>query len=110
MLGDSAGGYRSLGANAALEQWGVLDALPDLPAFAERDRVFFESFYIAAAERHPTRAIGQVNFADDAVQRRFMKLLGTPVDRLTKPLTCNLNEVRIDAPGFHSFIYPGTHT
>ena len=106
-LGDSAGGYRALGVNAALRQWGALDALPDLPAYAERDRVYFESFYIAAAQRHPNVKLGQVNFADDADQRRFMSLLGTPVKQLTKPLTCNLNEVRIDAPGFRSFIYPG---
>ena len=46
-----------------------------------------------------TRGSAQVNFADDAAQRRFMSLLGTPVKQLTKPLTCNLNEVRIDAPG-----------
>jgi hypothetical protein len=107
-LGDSAGGYRSLGANPVLRQWGVLDALPDLPAYADRSRVYFESFYIAAAQRHPSARLAQVNFADDAVQRRFMMLLGTPVKQLTKPLTCNLNEVRIDAPGFRSFIYPGT--
>jgi len=107
VLGDSAGGYRSLGVNSALRQWGVLDALPDLPAYAERERVYFESFYIAAVQRHPNAKLGQVNFADDAAQRRFMSLLGTPVKQLTKPLTCNLNEVRIDAPGFRSFIYPG---
>ncbi len=111
VLGDSAGGYRSLGANKALRAWGALDALPKLPAYADPDRVFFESFYVATAQRHPSARLAQVNFADDAVQRRFMSLLGTPVARLTKPLTCNLNEVRIDAPGFHSFIYPGTrHT
>ena len=110
-LGDSAGGYRSVGANTALRQWGVLDALPDLPAYHDHDRVFFESFYIAAAQQHPGARMAQVNFADDAVQRRFMSLLGTPVKKLTKPLTCNLNEVRIDAPGFHSYIYPGArHT
>ena len=108
VLGDSAGGYRSLGANGVLRQWGVLDELPDLPAYADRDRVYFESFYIATAQAHPTARLAQVNFADDAVQRRFMTLLGTPVKQLTKPLTCNLNEVRIDAPGFRSFIYPGT--
>src|SRR5262249_40913158 len=34
VLGDSAGGYRSLGVNNALEKWGVLDALPDVPAYA----------------------------------------------------------------------------
>ncbi len=107
-LGDSAGGYRSLGANTALRQWGVLDGLPDLPVYRDPERVYFESFYIAAAQRHPKARLGQVNFANDAVQRRFMSLLGTPTTRLTKPLTCNLNEVRIDAPGFHSFIYPGT--
>lgn len=106
-LGDAAGGYRSLGVNGALKQWGTLDALPDVPAYANRDRVFFETFYVAAAQRHPTARLGQVNYADDAEQRTFMKLLGTPVDKLTKPLTCNMNEVRIDAPQFHSYIYPG---
>ncbi len=109
VLGDSAGGYRSLGVNAALRQWGVLDALPDLPVYAERDRVYFESFYIAAAQRHPTaRSSGRSTSPTTPAQRRFMSLLGTPVKQLTKPLTCNLNEVRIDAPGFRSFIYPGT--
>ena len=70
--------------------------------------MYFETFYLAAAERHPKARLAEVNFADDAVQRRFMDLLGAPVDALTKGLTCNLNEVRLDAPGFHSFIYPGT--
>ena len=107
-LGDSAGGYRALGVNRVLRQWGVLDALPDLPAYADRDRVYIESFYIATAQKHPGARIAQANFADDAVQRRFMALLGTKVVQLTKPLTCNLNEVRIDVPGFRSFIYPGT--
>ena len=106
-LGDAAGGYRSLGVNGALKQWGALDALPSVPAYADRDRVFFETFYVAAAQRHPTARLGQVNFADEAEQRTFLRLLGTPVDKLTKPLTCNMNEVRIDAPQFHSFIYPG---
>ena len=107
-LGDAAGGYRSLGVNGALQQWGALDALPNVPAYAEHDRVFFETFYVAAAQRHPAARLGQVNFADDAEQRTFMRLLGTPVDKLTKPLTCNMNEVRIDAPQFHSFIFPGS--
>ena len=48
-----------------------------------------------------------MNFADDAVQRRFLDILGAPAEDITKGLTCNLNEVRLDAPGFHSFIYPG---
>lgn len=107
-LGDAAGGYRALGVNKVLRQWGVLDALPDLPAYSDHDRVYFETFYIAAAQRHPGARLAQVNYADDAQQRRFMSLLGTRVEQLTKPLTCNLNEVRIDAPDFRSFIYPGT--
>jgi hypothetical protein len=108
VLGDAAGGYRSLAVNGALRQWGTLEALPNVPAYADHDRVFFETFYVAAAQQHPTARLGQVNFADDAEQRTFMRLLGTPVKQLTKPLTCNMNEVRIDAPQFHSFIYPGT--
>ena len=107
VIGDAAGGYRSLGVTALLEQWGVLDALPPAPAYADRSRVYFESFYIAAAARHPGARFGQVNFADDAVQRRFMSLLGTPTDALTKGLTCDLNEIRRESPNFHSYIYPG---
>jgi Pectinacetylesterase len=107
-IGDAAGGYRTTKVNALLEQWGALDALPDTPAYRDKSKIYFETFYVAAAEKHPKARLAQVNFADDAVQRRFMDLLGAPVDQLTKGLTCNLNEVRLDAPGFHSFIYPGT--
>jgi len=108
VVGDGAGGYRSLAVKAPLRQWGVLDALPDLPAYADVDKVYFETFYVATAQRHPDAHLGQVNFADDAAQRRFLDLLGTPTDVLTKGLTCNLNEIRIDTPNFHSYIYPGT--
>jgi hypothetical protein len=109
VVGDAAGGYRSAGVSTALRQWGVLDALPtDVPAYADPDKVYFETFYIAASQRHPRARLGQVNFADDAVQRRFMGFLGTPTDVLTKGLTCNLNEIRVDSPNFHSFIHPGS--
>jgi Pectinacetylesterase len=108
VIGDAAGGYRSRAANTLLRHWGALDDLPKLPAFEDPDRVYFETFYIAAGQRHRTARLGEVNHADDVVQRRFMAVLGTPVPELTKPLQCNLNEVRINTPGFHSFIYPGT--
>jgi len=108
VLGDAAGGYRSRATNGVLKQWGVLDELPDVPAYQDRTRVYFETFYIAAGQRHPTARLAEVNYANDAVQRRLMTVLGTPVAKLTKPLQCNLNEVRIETPGFHSFIYPGT--
>jgi hypothetical protein len=108
VLGAAAGGYRSRTANAALTQWGALDTLPDLPAYADRHKIFFESFYIATAQRLPQARLGAVNFANDAVQRRFMTALGTPVASLSKPLQCNMNEVRINAAGFHSFMVPGT--
>jgi hypothetical protein len=108
VLGAGAGGYRSRTANAALSQWGALAALPDLPAYQDRRKIYFESFYIATAQRHRRARLGEVNFANDAVQRRFMTALGTPVAQLSKPLQCNMNEVRINAAGFHSFMVPGT--
>jgi len=107
VIGDAAGGYRSLGVPALLAQWGVLDALPPSPAYADRERIYFESFYVASAAHHPGARFGQVNFADDATQRRFMSLLGTPTESLTKGLTCDLNEIRRESPNFHSYIYPG---
>ena len=106
-IADAAGGYRALGVNGLLQRWGVLDELPRLEAYRDKSKVYFESFYLAAAERHPDARLTQVNFSDDAVQRHFLDLLGSPVEELTKPLTCNMNEIRIDAPQFHSFIYPG---
>jgi hypothetical protein len=108
VIGDAAGGYRTMKVNAILEHWGALDGLPPLAAYREKSKVYLETFYLAAAERHPRARLAQVNHADDAQQRRLLDLLGAPVDSLTKGLTCNLNEVRLDAPGFHSFIYPGT--
>ena len=108
VLGAGAGGYRSRAANDALTQWGALDDLPDLPVFADRHKVYFESFYIATAQRFPEARLGAVNFANDAVQRRLMRAFGTPVASLSKPLQCNMNEVRINAAGFHSFMVPGT--
>jgi hypothetical protein len=108
VLGAGSGGYRSHAANAALAQWGALDALPNASAFADHHKIYFESFYIATAERHPAARLGEVNFANDAVQRRLMAAFGTPVPKLSKPLQCNMNEVRINAAGFHSFMVPGT--
>jgi hypothetical protein len=108
VLGDAAGGYRTRGANAALRQWGVLDALPEANAYIDPTRVFFETFYIAAGELHPRARLGQVNHANDAFQRRTLDALGTNVAQLAKPMQCNMNEVRINTPGFHSFMVPGT--
>jgi hypothetical protein len=108
VVGDAAGGYRTAHINGLLRQWGTLDALPAAPAFADPGKVYLESFYLATAQRHPDAHLAQINFADDAVQRRFMDLMGAPTDVLTKGLTCNLNEIRIDSPNFHSYIYPGT--
>ena len=84
----------------------------DLPntsgdAFVERSRVYFETFYVATNQRHPAARLAQVNHADDRVQRQLLDRMGSPVEQLTKGLTCNLNEIRIDSPGFHSFIHPG---
>ena len=62
----------------------------------------------ATAQRHPRAHLAQLNFSDDAVQRRFLDLMGAPTEVLTKGLTCNLNEIRIYSPNFHSYIYPGT--
>ncbi len=108
VLGDAAGGYRTRGANAALRQWGVLEVLPASSAYVDPAQIFFESFYIAAGERHPAARLGQVNHANDAFQRRTLDALGTPLVGLAKPMQCNMNEVRINTPGFHSFMVPGT--
>ncbi len=108
VVGDAAGGYRTLAVNAALAQWNALAQLPDAPAYADPSAIYFESFYLATAQHRPDARLAQMNFSDDAVQRRFRQYLGSPVEELTKDLTCNLNEIRRDAPGFHSYIYPGT--
>jgi hypothetical protein len=108
VVGDAAGGYRSRATNGVLKHWGALDNLPDVPAYRDPKRIYFETFYVAAGAAHPTARLAQVNYANDAVQRHLMTMLGTSVPQLTKPLQCNLNEVRIETPGFHSFIYPGT--
>lgn len=107
VIGDGAGGYRSASVNDMLAAWGVLETLPRASAFADPGQVYFETFYVATNERHPGARLAQVNHADDRVQRRLLDLMGAPVEQLTKGLTCNLNEIRIDSPGFHSFIYPG---
>lgn len=109
VIGDAAGGYRTLAVNGALEQWNALEGLPaSVPAFADRGAIYFETFYLGVSQRVPTARLAQMNFSDDAVQRQFRDYLDSPIDVLTKDLTCNLNEIRRDAPGFHSYIYPGT--
>lgn len=109
VIGDAAGGYRTLAVNTALTQWNALENLPaSVPAFAERSAIYFETFYLGVSQRVPGARLAQMNFSDDAVQRQFRDYLSSPVEVLTKDLTCNLNEIRRDAPGFHSYIYPGT--
>jgi glyoxylase-like metal-dependent hydrolase (beta-lactamase superfamily II) len=113
-LGDGAGGYRRMNADARPdEQWGTFNFLNTEPGFEElvADGFNYEKLYIAAAKAHPDILFAQYDAAEDDVQKRFLALGGATDVQLLEALQANHADIRNAATNFRSFISGGTsHT
>jgi hypothetical protein len=109
-LGDSLGyvfsqptDLRSLwGADRVLPGW-----VPGVGAIP-RARFTMPRFYQAVAAHHPEASFAQVNFADDAVQRRFHEAAGGDPDDFGEALGGNLAAIRATTPNFRSCLLEGS--
>jgi hypothetical protein len=64
-------------------------------------------YYVAIARRYPEATFAQINYASDAVQREFYTAAGGDPDGFDAALRAALDEIREDAPNFHSYLAPG---
>jgi hypothetical protein len=113
-LGDGAGGYRDIGANARPhEQWGTLAVVSDVEELAALtpEEFNFEKLYIAAARQQPKVTFAAYDTAEDSVQLRFLKLGGNDATSLQPLLEANQADIRAAVPNFRSYIAGGdVHT
>jgi hypothetical protein len=65
-------------------------------------------FYRAVAAHYPEASFAQVNFADDAVQRRFHEAGGGAPDAFGGLLTGSLAAIRATTPNLRSCLLEGT--
>jgi hypothetical protein len=75
--------------------------VPGVPAIP-RDRFTMPRFYQAVAAHYPRASFAQVNFADDAVQRRFHEAAGGDPGAFAAALEGNLAAIRATTPNFRS--------
>ncbi|MEE4277739.1 MAG: pectin acetylesterase-family hydrolase [Halieaceae bacterium] len=107
-FGGGAAGYRLPPPTALWERWNTITALPaevDGAAYSADTLGIFE-LYELAARAQPTLRLHSLDHAYDAVQERFMGLLGAPGDLLLG-LNANVRELRERVPAYRSYIGPG---
>jgi hypothetical protein len=113
-LGDGAGGYRDIGANARPhEQWGTLAVVSDVAELAalKPEEFSFEKLYMASARLLPKVTFAEYDTAEDSVQLRFLELGGNDAKLLQPLLEANQADIRAAAPNFRSYIAGGdVHT
>ena len=110
VLGDGAGGYRNLlDGGLPHEAWGTLEALSDLPEFANMNpkEFTFESLYITSGQRHPNISFGRYDTAEDVTQRQFLGLGGVNVDQLQPLIDANDTDIRTRLNNYASYVAPG---
>ena len=113
-LGDGAGGYRRMNADARPdEQWGTFDFLNTEPGFeALVPQGFnYEQLYIAAAKANPEILFARYDAAEDSVQKRFLALGGATDVQLLDALQANHADIAAEASNIRSFVAGGeSHT
>jgi hypothetical protein len=90
--------------------WGADRVLPSwVPGMrAIRDRFTTPRFYRAVAGSYPRASFAQVNFAEDAVQRRFWEAGGGAPEGFERTLLGNLAAIRASSPNFRSCLLEGS--
>ena len=109
-LGDSLG-YLFSRPTDLRELWGAGRVLPGwVPGVRAipRARFTMPRFYRAVAAAYPRASFAQVNFADDAVQRRFHEAAGGDPDEFAAALEGNLDAIRATTPNFRSCLLEGS--
>jgi len=109
-LGDSLGFLFSEPTDLR-ELWGADRVLPDwVPGVRAipRDRFTTPRFYQAVASYYPRVSFAQVNFAADAVQRRFWEAGGGSPETFGRALVGNLAAIRAASPNFRSCLLDGS--
>jgi Pectinacetylesterase len=109
-LGDSLGYLFSRPTDLG-ELWGAGRVLPGwVPGVRAipRARFTMPRFYQAVAAHYPGASFAQVNFADDAVQRRFHQAAGGDPDEFAAALDGNLDAIRATTPNFRSCLLEGS--
>jgi hypothetical protein len=109
-LGDSLG-YLFSQPTDLRELWGAGRVLPGwVPGVRAipRARFTMPRFYQAVAAHHPEASFAQVNFADDAVQRRFHEAGGGDPDDFAAALEGSLAAIRATTPNFRSCLLEGS--
>jgi Pectinacetylesterase len=109
-LGDSLGFLFSQPTDLR-ELWGADRVLPDwVPGVRAipRDRFTTPRFYQAVASYYPRASFAQVNFAEDAVQRRFYEAGGGSPESFGRALEGNLAAIRASSPNFRSCLLEGS--
>ena len=93
------------------ELWGADRVLPDwVPGVRAipRARFTMPRFYQAVAAHYPRASFAQVNFVEDAVQRRFHEAAGGAPDAFGRALGGNLAAIRAASPNFRSCLLEGS--
>jgi Pectinacetylesterase len=109
-LGDSLGFLFSEPTDLR-ELWGADRVLPDwVPGVRAipRDRFTTPRFYQAVAGHYPRASFAQVNYAEDAVQRRFYEAGGGSPEDFRRALLGNLAAIRASSPNFRSCLLEGS--
>jgi Pectinacetylesterase len=109
-LGDSLG-YVFSRPTDLRELWGADRVLPDwVPGVRAipRARFTMPRFYRAVAAHHPRAWFAQVNFAEDAVQRRFHQAAGGAPATFRRALAGSLAAIRATSPNFRSCLLEGS--
>ncbi|MEM9313146.1 MAG: pectin acetylesterase-family hydrolase [Pseudomonadota bacterium] len=103
-----AAGYRIPPPAALWERWGTIEALPSALDAGDTNAETLQllDFYRLAARARPQLSFYSWDNAYDAVQERFLALLGASGELLVG-LNANLRELRSDVPTLRSYIAPG---
>ncbi|MEL7045164.1 MAG: pectin acetylesterase-family hydrolase, partial [Pseudomonadota bacterium] len=103
-----AAGYRIPPPTALWERWGTIGALPRALDASDADAKTLQmlDFYRLAAKAKPELRFYTWDNAYDAVQERFLALLGAPGELLLG-LNANLRKLRSEVPTLRSYIAPG---
>ena len=109
-IGDSGGGLRHEAINSIMVGWGVQKVRSKLNFLAEidSDALDFESLYIGAG-RQTNLSFTQVNYLDDPVLAKFLRLLGATEPNVRERVKENLQEISGAVPSFRYYNIPGNY-
>ncbi|PCH61451.1 MAG: hypothetical protein COC19_04785 [SAR86 cluster bacterium] len=112
-LGDASGGYNTMASFTPYESWNLDTVLnrTGLLAGVVQEEFNFQLLYEAAAKASAGISFASYDTAEDAVQKQFLALGGSPVESLQTQLDDNLRVISSAVPKFRYFVAGGSvHT